>query len=54
MGNGHGTQCGASAAGAAAAAMILLVVFGVMNLAAMVITALGLAGERLWFPGAPL
>jgi len=32
--------------------MILLVVLGVMNLAAMVITALGLAGERLWFPGA--
>ena len=32
--------------------MILLVVFGVMNLAAMVIIALGLAGARLWFPGA--
>jgi predicted metal-binding membrane protein len=32
--------------------MVLLVVFGVMNVAAMVVVAAALTAERLWFPGA--
>jgi len=44
----HGTWC----VGASWAAMVLLVVFGVMNVAAMAVVAAALTAERLWLPGA--